>query len=73
MGTEKADRKLFRRVYCKGEQRNKAVSGGRCSQESSFLSQVGDYNLFVFDGNDPEERMQLLMRVREATPERATF
>lgn len=29
MGTEKVDRKLFRSVYCKGEQRNKAVSGGR--------------------------------------------
>ena len=34
---------------------------------------MGDYNLFVFDGNDPEERMQLLMWAREATPERATF
>lgn len=34
---------------------------------------MGDYNLFVFHGNDPEEGVQLLMQKKEAKPERATF
>lgn len=34
---------------------------------------MGDYGLFVFHGNDPEDGMQLLMQKKEATPERATF
>lgn len=38
-----------------------------------FLSQVGVYNLFVCDENDPEERVQLWKQEREATPERTTF